>query len=238
MNKYLTIMTIIGALLISPIGSRNALADTQPPYSPEEIPVEEYFLLDTLESFRLNADSVHEIAEFPVFFEGTLYQPDEYISYFRNGFEIELYFIHGLDDQGNDILYAYRTVQEAVSHIQDSSEIGASQQTRAKKNCYKPYDWYLHWNRHLFHFAYSFYTVPSNYQGYLVDVPYCAKWKWKKVGRIYVPYCAKRKKKDVKANAKHHVPGKEKDIMFEKRSILRYCGFRGTYCMKYVRICR
>jgi hypothetical protein len=79
--------------------------------------------------------------------------------------------------------------------------------------------------------------VPSNYQGYIVNVSYCAKWKWKKVGRIYIPYCATRKKKDVKVNAKDHVPGKEKDIMFEKRSIISYCYGFGTSCMKHVRIC-
>ena len=203
----------------------------------EEIQLEEEFLLNTLEPVILNGTNIHEIAEYPIVFEGTLYQSNEYINIFKNGLEIKLYLIQGIDEQENDILYAYRTVQEAVSHIQDSSEIGAYQQTRAKTNCYAPYDSYMHWNWHGPHYAYSFSTVPSNYQGYIVNVSYCAKWKWKRKGRIYIPYCATRKKKDVKVNAKDHVPGKEKDIMFEKRSIIRYCYGFGTSCIKHVRIC-
>jgi hypothetical protein len=240
MNRYLSLMTFIGALLISPIGS-NALAESQLPSSPEEIPVEEDFLLDTLEPFILNADSVHDIAEFPIVFEGTLYQPNEYISYFKNGLEIELYLIHELDEQGNALLYAYRTVQEAVSHILNASDTEVEEpryQTRKAKGCQVPYSWYRFWTGWNPHYAYSFQTVPSNYQGYFVDVPYCAKRKWKKLGRIYIPGCADRKTKDVKVNAKDHVPGKEKDIMFEKRSILRYCYGSGTYCMRYARVCR
>jgi hypothetical protein len=238
--KYSTFLVV----LLTCFSLNSVSAQTQPPLYEDFVEneqgnfiIEEGFLLSNLEPTLLSKDSISNFDEFPIVFEGIIYQPAEYLEYFLSGFEVELYLI-----QEEDMLYAYSTIEEAVSHVMNSSVTeGATSQSHLRKKatgCKKPYRAYTFWTSWNPHYAYSFDEVPKNYQGYLVDISYCAKWGWKRKGRVFIPYCKKKGKKDIKVNAKDHVPGKENDILFQKRDIFRYCYGSGTRCLKHVRVCK
>lgn len=200
--------------------------------------------MNTLEPLVLNAKSVYEVTDFPIFFEGNLYQPEQYVDYFEDGLEITLYFILESDDEGQNILYAFNTVEEAEEYISINSIVDTEENSYSKRTvrgksctmgCKKPTGWYLfweHWYRP--HNVFSFSSRPAQYEGCMINIRKCVKWgKWKGI-----PYCKKKGKKKnyvVKADA---FPNNSTDVMVQARDIAYYCSGNPWTCKsKHFRIC-
>ena len=67
----------------------------------------------------LNAESIRQIPQIPIMFEGNIYQPEEYVGYFEEGVEIELYLVAGYDDAENVIFYAFSSKEELQASVMD-----------------------------------------------------------------------------------------------------------------------
>lgn len=195
-------------------------------------------LQNSLEPFILNTDTVHEIIDFPILLEGILYQPEEYIGYVKDGFEIALYLILGLDEQENEILYSFKTSKEAkefIRSISDTNEKSSSFQTRkAGRKCYKPYNWrwvnYPWWRPH---WVFSFHHRPSRYKGYMTNLKKYAGWKQQ--GRILVQEWESIP--DIKVPA---VPLSDNntEVLVQWRDVIKYCSGNGWKCLKHFQICQ
>ncbi len=101
-------LALLGALIIGFIGS-SVWADESVKNELQEI--------RTVPMVTLNAETIREIPQIPIIFEGVTYQPDEYLAYFDAGLKIDLFLIRGLGEQGNDVFYAFTTAKEATSGL-------------------------------------------------------------------------------------------------------------------------
>ncbi len=235
MNRYLSPMAFIGTLIISFIGS-NVWAEE---VAPQTLNKPDIQALIEETKISLNMENIFEIPQIPINFEGVTYQPSEYISYFENGLEIDLFLIKGRDKQGNDIFYAFSTAAEAASYIvaiSSKSNIESNNETRKRNECYAPYGWYFHhtgWRGWNHHYAFKFDTVPSSYNAYITNVAICSEWGWSWYGYV----CQSYHPEAVKVNAQDHVPNYPKHLMFQKRDVINYCWGSGDDCMRRIRVC-
>lgn len=96
MKKYLHKLVLVGALMVGFVGN-NVWAEDE---LDTQTMIEE-------SKITLNAETVLEIPQLPIVFEGVTYQPNEYTKHFEEGLEITVYLIQDIDNNGNDALYAF-----------------------------------------------------------------------------------------------------------------------------------
>lgn len=187
----------------------------------------------------INAENIFEIPHIPIIFNETMYQPYEYLRYFQEGLEIDLYLVQAQDELGNDVFHAFSTAQEAASYVAKISapnDSEATRQTRAARGCEKPYYSYIYWHGlggWNPHYVFRFIQVPRPYVAYITDMNLCVRWGW----AWYGYQCQEFKVQDVEVYAPDHVPNQPNDIWFQKRDVINYCWGDRNECKERIRVC-
>jgi len=234
-NRYLSLMAFIGILMVNFIGS-NVWAEEVVSQTLNESDTQ---ALIEESKISISIENIFEIPQIPINFEEVTYQPSEYIPYFENGLEIDLFLIKGKDEQGNDIFYAFSTSEEAASYvvaISSKFDVESSRQTRRYDGCYSPYGWYFYrtgWKGWNHHYAFKFSAVPSRYNAYIAGVKTCSRWGWSWYGYN----CQSWRVENVKVNAQDHVPNYPEHLMFQKRDVINYCWGSGDNCVRRINVC-